>query len=38
MAKNAKDRMNYSLGKTNFVTEILEKAMKSYKDYCRTSF
>ncbi|MED4729680.1 GrpB family protein [Aneurinibacillus migulanus] len=30
LAKNAKDRTNYSLGKTNFITKILEKAMKSY--------
>ncbi|HDX9578710.1 TPA: GrpB family protein [Bacillus pseudomycoides] len=30
LAKNAIDRTNYSLGKTNFVTAILEKSMKSY--------
>ncbi|GED18079.1 GrpB family protein [Aneurinibacillus migulanus] len=30
LAKNAKDRTDYSLGKTNFITKILEKAMKSY--------
>lgn len=30
LAKNVKDRTNYILGKTNFITKILEKAMESY--------